>query len=230
MSLAKTAVENAIPPKSSVQTLTTSSLNGTNRGVLGASFTSTLNGMIEEQPGVFGTNRSLPLTLASGAANGGGIRSPSPGVGSLKTEIRDDVAGVDVTRCCRPDWDSIVPFSFDTLGTFSFIRSFRVPNSFHGVAAVSSVASASPAEAPEGSTKICIRAFGGLGLEDGPDPGPKTSSWGREVDVDCVDRLDLDVRVDSPKTLRWVVVVVVGGCGSSSKEVVSGDVATIMRF
>ncbi len=178
--------------------------------------------MIGGQPGVFGTSRSLPLTLASGAASGGGIRSPSPGAGSLKTEIRDDIetAGADVTRCCRPGWDSVVPFSFDTLGTFSFMRSFRVPNSFHGVAAVSSTASASSAEAPEGSTKICIRAFGGLGLEDG-DPGPKTSSGGREdtvVDVECVGRLDLDVRVDSPKTLRWVAVV--GGCGPSGEEVV----------
>lgn len=204
-----------------MQTLTTSSLNGTNRGVLGASSTSSLNGMIEEQPGVFGTSRSLPLTLASGAASGGGIRSPSPGAGSLKTEIRDDIetAGADVTRCCRPGWDNVVPFSFDTLGTFSFMRSFRVPSSFHGVA---TAASASSAEAPEGSTKTCIRAFGGLGLEDGPDLGPKTSSGGREdtvVDVECVGRLDLDVRVDSPKTLRWVVVV--AGCGSSGKEVVS---------
>lgn len=202
-----------------MQTLTTSSLNGTNRGVLGASFTSSLNGMIEEQLGVFGTSRPLSLTLASEAARGGGIRSPSPGAGSLKTEIRDDIetAGVDVTRCCRPGWDSVVPFSFDTLGTFSFMRSFLVPSSFHGVATVSSAASASSAEAPEGSTKTRIRAFGGLGLEDGPDPGPKTSSGRRgdtAVDVECVSRLDLDVRVDSPRTLRWVVVVV-GGCGSS---------------
>jgi hypothetical protein len=56
-----------------------------------------------------------------------------------------------------------------------------------------------------------------LSLEDGPDPGPKTSSGGREdtvVDIECVGRLDLDVRVDSPKTLRCVVVVV-GGCDSS---------------
>jgi hypothetical protein len=208
-----------------VRTLTTSSLNGTNRGVLGASFTSSLNGIIEEQPGVFGISRSLPLTLASGAASGGSIRSPSSGVGSLKTGIRDDIetAGADVTRCCRPGWDSVVPFSFDTLGTFSFMRSFREPSSFHGVATVSSAASASSAEAPEGSTKICIRAFGGLGLEDGPDLGPKTSSGGREntvVDVECVGRLDLDVRVDSPKTLRCVVDDV-GGCGSSGKEPVS---------
>jgi hypothetical protein len=207
VSLAETTFENAIFLRVVLHTLTTSSLNGTNRGVLGASFTSSLNGMIEEQPGVFGTSRSLPLTLASGAASGGGIGSPSPGVGSLKTEIRDDIetAGADVTRCCRPGWDSVVPLSFDTLGTFSFMRSFRVPSSFHGVATVSSAASASSAEAPEGSTKTCIRAFGGLGLEDGPDPGPKTSSGGREdtvVDVECVGRLDLDVRVDSPRTFR----------------------------
>jgi hypothetical protein len=177
--------------------------------------------MIEEQPGVFGTSRSLPLALGSGAASGGGIRS-SLGAGSLKTGIRDDIetAGADVTRCCRPGWDSVVPFSFDTLGTFSFMRSFRVPSSFHGVATVSSAASASSAETPEGSTKTCIRAFGGLGFEDIPGPGPKTSSGGREdtvVGIECVGRLDLDVRVDSPKTLRWVVVV--GACGSSGEEV-----------
>lgn len=186
--------------------------------------------MIEEQPGVFGTSRSLPLTLASGAASGGGgIRSPSPGAGSLKTGIREDIepVGADVTR--RPGWDSVVPFSFDTLGTFSFMRSFREPSSFHGVVTVSSAASASSAEAPKGSTKTCIRAFGSLGLEDGPDPGPKTSSGGREVDVECAGRLDLDVRVDSPKTFRWVVAVV-GGCKSSVKELVSWGVATIMRF
>jgi hypothetical protein len=186
--------------------LTTSSLNGTNRGVVGGSFTSSLNGTIEGRAGVFGTiSRSLPLTLASGAASGGGIKSPSPGAGSLKTEIREvETEGAIATRCCRPGCDSVVPFNFDTLGTFSFMRSFRVPSSFHGVVAASPAVTASSAEAPEGSTKTCIRAFG-LGLKDEPDPEPKTSSMEREdtvVDVECADRVDLNVEVDSPKTLR----------------------------
>jgi len=136
-----------------------------NRGVAGVSFTSSLNGTIEGRAGVFGTaSLSLPLTLAPEGANGGGIRSPSPGAGSLKTAIRDidaAAAGADVTRCCR----SVVPFSLDTFGTFSFMRSFREPNSFQGVTTVSPAARASSVEGPEGSTKTCIRAFD-LGLKD----------------------------------------------------------------
>jgi len=93
-----------------------------NRGVAGVSFTSSLNGTIEGRAGVFGTaSLSLPLTLAPEGANGGGIRSPSPGAGSLKTAIRDvdaAVAGADVTRCCGPGCRSVVPFSLDTFGTF----------------------------------------------------------------------------------------------------------------
>jgi hypothetical protein len=161
-----------------MQTLTISSLNGTNRGVAGVSFAASLNGTIEGRAGVFGTiSPSLLPILTAGETSGGGIRSPSPGAGSLKTAIREVDAGAGVTRCCRPGWRSVVPFSFDAFGTFSLMRSFRVPSSSHGVAAVSSLASASSAAVPEGSTKTCIRAFG-LGLEDGTGPEPKTSSWG----------------------------------------------------
>ena len=137
-----------------------------NRGVAGVS---SLNGTIEGRAGVFGTaSLSLPLTLAPEGANGGGIRSPSPGAGSLKTAIRDvdaAVAGADVTRCCGPGCRSVVPFSLDTFGTFSFMRSFREPNSFQGVTTVSPAARASSVEGPEGSTKTRIRAFD-LGLKD----------------------------------------------------------------
>lgn len=61
---------------------------------------------------------------------------------------------------------------------------------------------------------------------------PKTSSWGREagvVDVECANRVDLDVEVDSPKTLRRVAFVD-AGCGCSGNVVVSMGVASIMRF
>jgi hypothetical protein len=219
-----------------MQTLTRSSLNGTSRGVAGASFTSSLNGMIKERAGVFGTVSLSLVPSAPEGAGGGGIISPSPGAGSLKTGIRDDDAtGADAKRCCRPGCRRVVPFSFETFGTFSFIRSFRVPSSFHGVVAFASPAAcASSPEAPEGSTKICIRAFG-LGRRDGPDVGPKTSPWGIEdavVDVECADRVDdPDVQVDSPKTLRRVTVAAVD-CGCSSGGVASRGrgVASIMRF
>ena len=84
-----------------MQTLTRSSLNGTNRGVAGVSFTSSLNGTIGERAGVSGTI-SLPLlpALVPGGASGGGIIPPPPGVGSLKTGIREvDATGADATRC-----------------------------------------------------------------------------------------------------------------------------------
>jgi hypothetical protein len=208
-----------------------------------------LNGtIVEGGAGVFNTfTLSLSLTLASdgASAGGGGIGSPSPGTGSLKTAIREDdeeAAGADVTRCCR----SVVPLSFDTFGTFSFTRSFREPSSFHGVIMVSSAVSASSAaEAPEGSTKTCIRAFG-FGLETGPDPdGPKTSSREGEEDAAaaaavvevnlecCPDRIDLDVELVSPNTFRRVSVGVVdaagGGC-SGAREANSRGAASIMRF
>jgi len=222
--------------------LGTSSLNGTNRGVAGVSSTSSLYGtIVEGRAGVFDAiSLSLPLTLAAEAAaggGGGGIGSPSPGTGSLKTAIRE-AAGADVTRCCR----SVVPLSFDTLGTFSLMRSFREPSSFHGVVMVSPFTSASSAaEAPEGSTNTCIRAFG-FGLEDGPELVElKTSSSGREdvaaaaaalVDVECPDRTDPDVELVSPKTLRRVAVVVdaAGGICSGVREAESGGAASIMRF